>query len=461
MANANTHIINTRFFLNEYTALPDETDYPPISEEEMINMETTFLNETDRIHLYAFICEDFEEPYVDIYVWDSMLQPDNYERFVIAEGHHMSEEKAERLFRIVNNQYNFKLKDHLPDMKKFCEKVKILFPQWHYLNYKHYELSEAFQHMYYASFESGGKEILYKADLPYVAYMSSYIYNYDDNGSTPTRIVNNLPLRLLRILNKPCLVSRLFYKDEVELALNTYNKFHTYIKSDISPNQLDYLEELCDENSFFYAKGFNSRLYKMLKDEDYPELVEDYEYYYYLWDQIYSNKVIDIPEANELDGRIHNLKLTLDYKRNKTLNSKIAYRAFDSEYEYQTNKYVIYPPQHCIDFLTEAEEQHNCCIEYVETHAKYDTTILFLRRIEDLTKPFVTVEVRNRKIAQVYAKFNKLAEIGVYRFLQEYAKEKDFLYNPFDLISVEDLDKCEDDCLRNQLIKYLDTYPED
>ena len=458
MSASNTHIINTRFFLSEYKALPDNIPYPIISKVIFTKMENIFLNEKDQIHLFAFICGEASiEPYVDIYVWDSMIMPESYERYVIAEGRRMSEEKKERLFFTVNNHYNFKLKPHIPEMKLFCRKIKGLFPQWHFTKYDYSELSEAFQHMYYASYKSGSKEILYKADLPYIAYMSSYIYKYNEKGSDPTSIVNNLPLRLLRILNKPDMVSNLFYEDTSELSLIAFNNYHTLIKSNISLDQWMYLQELSDESSFFYNRGFNSKLYKMLKDEDDPDIIEDYELYYYLQNQIYSENQNTIPEVNELEDKIKNLSLALEYKRNTQLNKQIAIRSFDAEFEYQSTNYVIFPPQHSIDFLTEAEEQHNCCMGYVESHAKYDTTILFLRRIEDVIKPFVTVEIRKKKIVQVFARYNKPAEVEVYRFLQEYAQKKGLIYDPFDVINFEVLARCESKELRNQLVEYLNT----
>lgn len=49
----------------------------------------------------------------------------------------------------------------------------------------------------------------------------------------------------------------------------------------------------------------------------------------------------------------------------------------------------------------EGNALHHCVGSYANRVAKKECVILFLRRTEELEKPFYTVEVRNRKVVQV------------------------------------------------------------
>ena len=48
----------------------------------------------------------------------------------------------------------------------------------------------------------------------------------------------------------------------------------------------------------------------------------------------------------------------------------------------------------------------NCLISYVEALIKNDTTILFMRRADDVNQPFITIEVYDGELMQAYHRFN-------------------------------------------------------
>ncbi len=76
-------------------------------------------------------------------------------------------------------------------------------------------------------------------------------------------------------------------------------------------------------------------------------------------------------------------------------------------------------------------------MDYVSEHAQGMTTITFIRKTKSPDKSFVTMEIRGGTIKQVYGRFNKLPALNVYRFLEEYAEKKGFMYDPYDLIMGE------------------------
>ena len=48
----------------------------------------------------------------------------------------------------------------------------------------------------------------------------------------------------------------------------------------------------------------------------------------------------------------------------------------------------------------------NCLLAYFEAYIKNDTTILFMRKVDDFNKPFITIEVYNNRLMQAYHRFN-------------------------------------------------------
>lgn len=53
------------------------------------------------------------------------------------------------------------------------------------------------------------------------------------------------------------------------------------------------------------------------------------------------------------------------------------------------------------EIAAEGNALHHCVGDYVDRIAKKECIILFLRRCEDISTPYYTIEVRNRKAVQV------------------------------------------------------------
>ena len=67
---------------------------------------------------------------------------------------------------------------------------------------------------------------------------------------------------------------------------------------------------------------------------------------------------------------------------------------------------------------------HHCVRSYIGDVACKHTKIYFLREKEKLATPYVTVEVKNKKICQAKGKYNRSITNNEYAFLQNWAKEK-------------------------------------
>ena len=75
-------------------------------------------------------------------------------------------------------------------------------------------------------------------------------------------------------------------------------------------------------------------------------------------------------------------------------NYKVNIYPLLSKWNYENDEFVIYAPE-CVTKLDfEGQEMHHCVASYKWQLAQGQSEIFFVRRKEDLEKPFVTVEVR-------------------------------------------------------------------
>ena len=70
--------------------------------------------------------------------------------------------------------------------------------------------------------------------------------------------------------------------------------------------------------------------------------------------------------------------------------------------------YGIYVPQTCNDLVIEGRTLHHCVGSYQRRFAKGETTILFIRRLEEPDKPLYTLEwdLKKQKILQLKGNSN-------------------------------------------------------
>lgn len=181
--------------------------YPQASNEKFLLMDHDYSSEY--VCVYPFVRADADrKPYVEIYVWDAMLYPDAYERFVVCDGLWLPCDLEEKLLAYctepllyIDNQ----------SMERFTSILLESFPQWHCIEYSSESIGRCIEHIYYASHHSGPREILCKADLENIVYNINQLPRVNLIRTTVSAIVgHNLPIKLLRILNQPELIDVLY-----------------------------------------------------------------------------------------------------------------------------------------------------------------------------------------------------------------------------------------------------------
>lgn len=76
-------------------------------------------------------------------------------------------------------------------------------------------------------------------------------------------------------------------------------------------------------------------------------------------------------------------------------------KAISGRLDYEADGMKFLLPATPDDLAAEGNALHHCVGSYADRAARKECVILFLRRCEDLNKPFNTVEVRSREVIQV------------------------------------------------------------
>ena len=64
----------------------------------------------------------------------------------------------------------------------------------------------------------------------------------------------------------------------------------------------------------------------------------------------------------------------------------------------------------------------NCLLTYVDATIKNDTTILFMRKADDVNTPFITIEIFEGELMQAYHRFNKDCTEEEAEWITEYCR---------------------------------------
>ncbi len=81
-------------------------------------------------------------------------------------------------------------------------------------------------------------------------------------------------------------------------------------------------------------------------------------------------------------------------------------RKRDQQWQERGDDYIVRFPQTVNDFCREAVYMQNCLMTYIESLIGADTTILFMRKADDVNQPFITIEVYRGELMQAYHRFN-------------------------------------------------------
>lgn len=98
-------------------------------------------------------------------------------------------------------------------------------------------------------------------------------------------------------------------------------------------------------------------------------------------------------------------------------------------YLFSDSNFTIISPDSPLDIIIEGTTLHHCVKSYINKIAAGYTTILFIRKNDEINRPYFTLEIKNGKIRQCHGFANCNVTDEVNNFLKDFCKEKDVEYN--------------------------------
>ncbi len=93
-------------------------------------------------------------------------------------------------------------------------------------------------------------------------------------------------------------------------------------------------------------------------------------------------------------------------------------------YSMKDKHFCIRIPWTCEEIKKEGHTLHHCVGTYIDEVLRKETIILFIRKKEDIEKPFYTMEIKNHEIAQVRGKHNCEMTPEVKAFVEKFKNKK-------------------------------------
>ncbi len=117
------------------------------------------------------------------------------------------------------------------------------------------------------------------------------------------------------------------------------------------------------------------------------------------------SKKIAFPNNLQIEhDRLENmLEVIKDEKNNMLIKERVKCL---NEYVYKNKEYIIFPANSVESLIEESRQQENCVKTYTERYASAKCDIYFMRKIEELEKSLVTIEVIDNKVYQCKGKRN-------------------------------------------------------
>lgn len=117
---------------------------------------------------------------------------------------------------------------------------------------------------------------------------------------------------------------------------------------------------------------------------------------------------------------------------NKIYDKKIFEFSKELEkYDFNNNKFIIRPARSQGELITESDKLNHCVSSYAEKVAKRKTSIFFIRTNKEPNVPYVTVELKEKKVTQVRGYKNNTTELAenVKSFVRKWAKKYNLALN--------------------------------
>lgn len=280
-------------------------------------------------------------------------------------------------------------------------------------------------------------------------YKYGVIYSYDTKYLK--KFLDTHP-KLLRNIYQ---VYREKYNNNIPISFITVVEFIFGVLKAVDYNMaMFYLEKFRDSNTmitsstmYMGGKGYVNVIYELLRNENYnlnPKRLAEY-----LFEDLYEQ---GIDALNQDIFTIYNDYLNMNYlmygeikdkypKYLKTQHDIVTlkfnhymkykkeniYITVSQQYRnlaYSDTQYAIIIPENTQDIIDEGVTLNHCVASYIKQILKNETFVVFMRQQNDISTPYITIEVRDKYIIQARGKHNRPVTEEERKFIEKWATEK-------------------------------------
>lgn len=277
------------------------------------------------------------------------------------------------------------------------------------------------------------KEILSKAELPYISDHLEKIEGWNLIGSTPKTILSGLSMKVLRCMDSEGGIDVLQSESSRVLLGELYKMSISSFDSKWNRSQclfwLDYQENVLKPEINKDIIRILDQLKRFAKESDYTQFKQ------YLEIRAEIRNFVDlplIPKEDDFNETVEKARFIYECILHEDIVNYLLSEQVHKVrefYEFEDEAYQITLLKSLNDFLNESSEQKNCLWSYIPLACSGYTTILVLRRKNQNHVPYVTIEVQgnskeNPVLLQVKGKFNQEVSDSVKDWLFDYCEER-------------------------------------
>lgn len=364
--------------------------------------------------VFAYISSSKKRSYDDIMIVEVFRKLEGQTGCLLSSiwhsmaGHHVEfdERYQDECFWINKTEYTFSNCYFIYGQQEIIDKYNLKYCQWFNENNKSY--LNFFD--YICAYRAEPKiELLVKAGL------SQFVQCYKKLNLKEKSLD-----KIFRVSNYWTPYLKELYYSDIMLIKNKKMGIRTYDDLMFIRDNIHLIDRSYHKNIFKYRC---KKMYKYLAKN--KELRHEYNDYLGFCETLgydLTNQVILYPK--DISEKHDQYMKLIKIKKDKETKEKFKKAYLDNlKYTYSNLSLVIFPCETLFQLEYESDKLEHCVKTYADRYANRETNILFIRQIDDVTTPYVTLEMKNKKVIQCRAKDNKKPCDEVINFVNSWCKK--------------------------------------